>query len=169
MNNNTMTTLVRWLRLPALALGAVLVAVTVWAAPEGDDEAMVVADSGGLISLRTAEISEDNSAAPMKRVPKDRALLDRDYVQQPPLIPHQIRGYELDLKANKCLSCHSWKMAGQTGAPRISPTHFQTREGLTLGDVSPRRYFCVQCHVVQADAKPLIDNDFKPVQALSGQ
>ena len=132
-------------------------------------ELELIGDSGGLTSLRADEVVADNSAEQLKRVPKDRSPLPRDYVHQPPLIPHQIRGYEIDKKANKCLSCHSWKMASQTGATRISPTHFETREGVTLGDVSPRRYFCVQCHVEQADAKPLVDNNFKPVTALSGQ
>ena len=51
--------------------------------------------------------------------------------------------------------------------PKISPTHFETRDGMTLGEVSPRRYFCLQCHVPQADAKPLVNNTFKPVEALN--
>ncbi|WP_175463882.1 nitrate reductase cytochrome c-type subunit, partial [Vibrio cholerae] len=32
--------------------------------------------------------------------------------------------------------------------------------------VSPRRYFCLQCHVPQADAKPLVENDFERVDSL---
>ena len=28
--------------------------------------------------------------------------------------------------------------------------------------MSPRRYFCNQCHVPQSDAKPLVGNTFKP-------
>ena len=30
----------------------------------------------------------------------------RNYPDQPPLIPHAIEGYALDLNANKCLTCH---------------------------------------------------------------
>ena len=52
-------------------------------------------------------------------------------------------------------------------APKISPTRSETRDGMTLGEVSPRRYFCLQCHVPQADAKPLVNNTFKPVEALN--
>jgi cytochrome c-type protein NapB len=37
---------------------------------------------------------------------------------------------------------------------------------MTLGDISPRRYFCMQCHVPQTDAKPLVDNVFTPVESL---
>ena len=31
----------------------------------------------------------------------------RNYPEQPPLIPHQIDGYQVDMNGNKCLSCHS--------------------------------------------------------------
>lgn len=162
-------------RMMVAGVMALLMMGLVWAGNEPSTEVPSTAelelmgDSGGLTSLRGDEVDASNKAEQLKRVPKDRAPLPRDYVHQPPLIPHQIRGYEIDKKANKCLSCHSWKMASQTGATRISPTHFETREGVTLGDVSPRRYFCLQCHVEQADAKPLVTNEFQPVKALSGQ
>jgi cytochrome c-type protein NapB len=42
----------------------------------------------------------------------------------------------------------------------ISVTHFMTREGQMLADVSPRRYFCTMCHVRQADVQPVVGNDF---------
>jgi len=29
-------------------------------------------------------------------------------------------------------------------------------------DIAPQRYNCVQCHVPQANAKPLVANTFKP-------
>ncbi len=123
--------------------------------------------NGGLESLRgSAELNEERSAEMLKQIPKDRSLIDRNYVHQPPLIPHDIRGYRVDINSNKCLSCHGWKFAGEVGATKISPTHFETREGITLSDVSPRRYFCLQCHVPQADAKPLVANEFVPVEAL---
>ncbi|MFT7432120.1 MAG: cytochrome c-type protein NapB, partial [Colwellia sp.] len=62
--------------------------------------------------------------------------------------------------------CHGWKYARETGATKISLTHFETRDGKTLSDVSPRRYFCSKCHVTQADAPELVDNLFKPVESL---
>ena len=52
------------------------------------------------------------------------------------------------------------------GATKISPTHFETRDGMTLSDVSPRRYFCLQCHVPQVNASPLVDNTFDPVESI---
>ena len=87
---------------------------------------------------------------------KTALLCNSAYVYQPPLIPHQIRHYELSTNANKCLSCHSFKNSRESGATKISVTHYATREGQVLSDVSPRRYFCLQCHVPQVDAKPLV-------------
>ncbi len=139
-------------------------ASSVWSLDEDSD---YIVDNGGVESLRGHEqLADTNKSEPMKRVPRDQQPIDREYIQQPPLIPHTIRGYQVNLNANKCLSCHSFKNAGAMGATKISVTHFETREGTTLSDVSPRRYFCLQCHVTQADAKPLVENNFKPVESL---
>ena len=125
-------------------------------------------DNGGLQSLRgKAELFEQKEAEEMKRVQRDQSPIARDYLHQPPLIPHQIRNYDINTQSNKCLSCHSWKNYRQSGATKISLTHFDTRNGMQLSDVSPRRYFCTQCHVTQADTKPIIENKFKPVDELS--
>lgn len=127
----------------------------------------LTSNSGGVASLRGLyEISETNKSEDLKRVPRDVHPIDRNYVQQPPMVPHTTRGYEVNLNVNKCLSCHSFKNAGEMGATKISVTHFETREGTTLSDVAPRRYFCLQCHVTQADAKPLVENTFMPVDSL---
>lgn len=145
-------------------IAAGIVALTAATAVKASE---LITDNGGVESLRGyQQLSEINKAEPLKRVPRDRLPIDREYVQQPPLIPHTIRGYQVNLNANKCLSCHSFKNAGEMGATKISVTHFVTRDGTTLSDVSPRRYFCLQCHVTQADAKPLVENNFKPVDSL---
>ena len=123
--------------------------------------------NGGQASLRgLTQLDVTNKADAFKPIPRDRGPLVSDYVYQPPLIPHRIRGYEISTNANKCLSCHSFKRARESGATKISVTHYGTREGQVLSDVSPRRYFCLQCHVTQADTALLIDNDFKRVDSL---
>lgn len=128
---------------------------------------LVWADIGGVQSLRGAvELNANNKSEKLKRVPRDRETFERDYLHQPPLIPHQVRGYKVDLNSNKCLSCHSWQNYKKSGATKISFTHFDTRDALQLSDVSPRRYFCHQCHVPQADAKPLVGSQFKSVDSL---
>ncbi|WP_413699209.1 nitrate reductase cytochrome c-type subunit [Psychromonas sp. KJ10-10] len=140
-----------------------LTATSVWSVNAEE----VFSNNGGVESLRgKVEVSTVNQSEAMKIVPRDQQTIDRNYVQQPPLVPHTTRGYQVNLNANKCLSCHSFKNAGTMGATKISVTHYQTREGTTLSDVSPRRYFCLQCHVTQADAKPLVENTFEPVDSL---
>ncbi|WP_042011012.1 nitrate reductase cytochrome c-type subunit [Aeromonas fluvialis] len=128
----------------------------------------IINSTGGIKSERGAtDLATEGVPAPLKNFRKDGDSYDRQYIHQPPLIPHDIRNYEVDNKVNKCLACHSFKNASAMKAPKISPTHFETRDGTTLGEVSPRRYFCLQCHVPQADAKPLVENTFKPVEALN--
>jgi len=48
----------------------------------------------------------------------------------------------------------------------ISITHFMDRDGQILASVTPRRYFCTQCHVTQADIEPLIKNTFEDIDNL---
>lgn len=123
---------------------------------------------GGLESLRGATNIEDTRPTDsFKHFPNDNSTtIDTNYVYQPPLIPHAIRNYEVSMNANKCLACHSWKNAKEMKAPKVSVTHFMNREDQVLADVSPRRYFCLQCHVPQADAKPLVENEFQRVDSL---
>src|SRR5690349_24754451 len=48
----------------------------------------------------------------------------RNYPEQPPLIPHSIEGYQIDLNSNKCLTCHARVRTSESQAPMISVTHF---------------------------------------------
>ena len=122
--------------------------------------------TGGLDSLRgTAQLEDTRPADDFKDFPKDQIVAD-SFVYQPPLIPHSIRNYEVSLNANKCLACHSWKNAKDAGATKISVTHYVNREDAVLADMSPRRYFCLQCHVPQTSATPLVENEFKAVDSL---
>ncbi|WP_306603307.1 nitrate reductase cytochrome c-type subunit [Azonexus sp.] len=147
-------------RLFTAALAAALMATTLIWTP-------VQASDGGLKTLRGAAIQapETESADPFK-VMKDSAPIERDYVQQPPLIPHKTDAYTITMKYNKCMDCHSWTRYKETGATKVSLTHFKTRDGQELSNISPRRYFCQQCHVPQVDAKPLVANKFKPAEGI---
>ena len=120
------------------------------------------------LSLRGATPIDAVNAAPLMRKHYSGEPLPRAYVQQPPLIPHRIRGYHIDRRSNKCLTCHSWTRYRETGATKISPSHFRDREGRELSHVAPRRYFCTQCHVPQAMVDPPVANTFRPVPALGG-
>jgi cytochrome c-type protein NapB len=85
---------------------------------------------------------------------------------QPPTVPHKIDNYQIDTNANKCMSCHSRRRTEESQAPMVSVTHYMDREGNFLADISARRYFCNQCHVVQIDVDPLLDNEFEDIDDL---
>jgi len=114
-------------------------------------------------------LQETNKVYEFKRWQHDSRPIERQFVQQPPIIPHKIEGYQVNLNFNKCLSCHSWSNYKQAEATKISLTHFKDRDGNELSDVSPRRYFCTQCHVPQVDAPALVENEFAPVKSLGNR
>lgn len=114
----------------------------------------------------TTPINAEGQASPMPQPRNSAQQSVRDYPEQPPLIPHSIEGYRIDRSSNKCLSCHARARTGESGAPMLSVTHFMDRDGQVLAAVSPRRYFCTQCHVSQYEVKAPISNDFVDVDSL---
>lgn len=111
--------------------------------------------------------TREQPAPPMQRAVTNDLRVRRNYPDQPPLIPHAIEGYALDLNANKCMSCHARRFTEQSQAPMISVTHYQDRGGNTLGGLAPRRYACLACHVPQTEARPLVENRFTDMDALT--
>jgi nitrate reductase (cytochrome), electron transfer subunit len=108
----------------------------------------------------------NDPASPFARPITDDKRVMRNYPEQPPVIPHSIDNYQLTLRTNRCLDCHRRQYTEASGAPMISVTHFMDRDGQVLADVTPRRYFCTECHVTQTDARPLVPNTFQDM-ALS--
>jgi len=90
----------------------------------------------------------------------------RNYPEQPPVIPHSIEGYEISINANKCLSCHARTRIHESQAPMVSITHFFDRDGQVLASISPRRYFCTECHVPQHNVRPPVENGFVDIDTL---
>ena len=119
-----------------------------------------------LATLRGGAIDREAEPPAIARVENRDLKRRRAYPMQPPTIPHKIDGYQVDLKVNKCLSCHSRRQSQDSQAPMISVTHYQDRDGNFLADVSPRRYFCQQCHVTQTEVAPLLDNQFVDIDEL---
>ena len=105
-------------------------------------------------------------AEPLERYVTDDERQMRAYPEQPPIIPHSIEGYQLSVNTNRCMTCHRREHVQGSGAPMISITHYMTRDGQMLADVSPRRYFCTQCHVPQADTAALIGNTFTDMSEM---
>ncbi|HSD36246.1 MAG TPA: nitrate reductase cytochrome c-type subunit [Rhodocyclaceae bacterium] len=93
----------------------------------------------------------------------------RAYTMQPPTIPHKVDNYRVDKNFNQCMSCHARSRTEETQAIPIGATHYMDRSGNMLAQVSPRRYFCQQCHVPQMDVKPIVSNNFQDVDSVIQQ
>ncbi len=120
---------------------------------------MAIAQTSQLSSLRGANVDDPVHLDQLHRQVEGR--MQRNYRQQPPLIPHSIAQYQIDLRTNQCLGCHDWTNAGERNAPTLSMTHYLDRDGRELDHIAGTRYFCNQCHVPQVDAPPLVDNIFR--------
>ncbi|EGT3572091.1 nitrate reductase cytochrome c-type subunit [Citrobacter amalonaticus] len=129
------------------ALLALVVSGAVWAA-------------NGVDLSQSPEVSGTQEGA--IRMQKEQERMPLNYVNQPPMVPHSVDGYQVTTNTNRCLQCHGVESYRATGAPRISPTHFMDSDGKVLAEVAPRRYFCLQCHVPQTDAPPIVGNTFTP-------
>ena len=114
----------------------------------------------------SADLDETETAPAIAKTVNSDIRQSRNYPEQPPVIPHKIDGYQIDLNANKCMTCHSRKAVEDSQAPMISITHFMSRDGQFLATASPRRYFCTQCHVPATEAKPPIANTFVDVDEV---
>ncbi len=116
--------------------------------------------------------------------------LERAYENAPPLIPHSVEGLlPITKENNQCLGCHMPDVAPSMGATPIPPSHFTNfrpmtqldkeghiiKEGVAINNTSDikivarqetklyqGRFNCSQCHVPQADVKPLVKNTFMP-------
>ena len=128
--------------------------------------ATATADDDLIATLRKAPLAEEPEAEPIPAIENEDIKRARNYPMQPPTIPHTIRNYQVDLYANKCLSCHGRRNTEESQAPMISVTHYMNRDAQFLAEISPRRYFCTQCHVPQHIVKPMIDNDYQDVGDL---
>lgn len=127
----------------------------------------ILANNNEIATLRgTTSIDIQKKTGDIPKIVNSDIKQARSYPMQPPLIPHKIRNYEVNLNSNKCMSCHSRQRTEESQAPMVSVTHFMDRDGNFLAEVSPRRYFCNQCHVTQSDAKPLVENTFVDMHTL---
>lgn len=113
-----------------------------------------------------APLDQEPKAPRMPTVENFDVKRGRAYTSQPPTIPHAIDRYEITRNVNYCMYCHSRVRNEEFGAPMVSATHYMDRDHDFLAEISPRRYFCTQCHVVQTDAALRVDNRFVDVYEL---
>lgn len=120
-------------------------------------------DAAQPVDPQRKELALDGgSAAPMKhRVDVVPGGIDRSYLGQPPMIPHEIEKYEITLGVNGCLKCHSEATYQAEKTKRTPDSHYLDRDGNKLEHLSNRRYFCTQCHAPQLSGAPLVENRFE--------
>lgn len=122
--------------------------------------------------MRGADVTAVDQAPEAKKYlggkPGGQEKVARTFNSQPPVIPHAVENFdEITLEENQCLTCHSTANYQKKKAPKIGDSHFRDREGKVLPETSALRHNCVQCHVPQVDAPPLVENDFKGEVAAS--
>ncbi len=127
---------------------------------------LVVAQDAVTTLRGGVEISADSPPPKLNKWIHDVEPIRRQYVQQPPLIPHKVDGYKMNKKFNKCLTCHSWSNYKASGATKVGQSHFLAYDGTEKSNVAGRRYFCLQCHVPQKQVDPLVGNSFRPIEIL---
>lgn len=132
----------------ALAIGLAIPASTV-----GADE--ISSLRGGLA------LPEAKSPPPVYKQKIKEDMFKRTFKTQPPLVPHKVDKYKINLKTNKCVNCHGKADYKEEEAPMIGKSHYMGDDGKEMEQIHMSRYFCTQCHVPQADAKPLVANTFK--------
>lgn len=120
-----------------------------------------IAVSAEVQSLRGDELTTMAKKSEKLKLMEVKGGIKRSYKLQPPMVPHKVDEYEVNLKTNGCLACHSEKTFEEKKSPKIGDSHYENRDGKVLETLSSRRYFCNQCHAPQLDAKPLVQNNFQ--------
>ena len=139
------------------------------AAPQVELEAQAepLVPGPGMDAMRRGiALQTEGEPLPIARVDNRDLRRERAYPMQPPTIPHAIDNYQLDRNVNKCMDCHSRAAADEFQAVPVSVTHYMDRDGNFLAAISPRRYFCTACHVVQHEAPVLVASEFVDVDTL---
>ncbi|CCB79417.1 nitrate reductase cytochrome c550-type subunit [Helicobacter bizzozeronii CIII-1] len=124
------------------------------------------------IGLRKAPLEDEkdlrlHSYEYHKLPPGESKRFERAYENAPPMIPHDVTGLlPITKDNNQCLGCHMPDVASTVGATPVPKSHFfdfRHDRPAKEGSISDARFNCTQCHAPQANAKPLVKNNFKPV------
>jgi len=148
-----------------LALGTLFFAVT----------ALAVAQTTGTkdvdLGLSKTSVFDEPTPQPFEyndAFPGSSKILPRAYPGAPPQIPHNIDSFKPITAANNaCLGCHDKpETIGKKGGKNLPPmplSHYTATKGKSKQaqrKVSGARFLCTQCHVPQAQVKPLVGNSF---------
>lgn len=120
----------------------------------------------GVKSMRGDDVAASDKVSAEKtyagKKPGLQQKIARTYAQQPPLVPHAVENFdEITLEENQCMTCHGAEVYEKKKAPKVGDSHFiNPATGQKLAGLSQARHSCVQCHVPQVDAPPLVENTF---------
>lgn len=120
-----------------------------------------VGQATDLVSERGSAIEAPSPEPEKRKVEVVQGGFDRSWDTQPPMIPHDIEKYEISLRLNGCLKCHSEATAEKEKTKPTPKSHFLDRDGNQMEQLSSRRYFCTQCHAPQLSGAPLVENTFE--------
>lgn len=117
-------------------------------------------------SMRGIDVAAQDQPPEVKpyvgKRPGTETPIARTFSAQPPVIPHAVDNFdEINLETNQCMDCHSAATHKKKKAPVVGLSHFIDRDGKKHVEATGSRYNCVQCHVPQVDAPPLVENTFK--------
>jgi len=90
--------------------------------------------------------------------PGTSELLPREYLDAPPLVPHDVTEFEITKEANACLSCHETGVSLSDGhvATKIPRSHYtDIPTGIVSDTLHNLRYNCRICHLPQSTEAPL--------------
>lgn len=124
--------------------------------------------SADVMSLRghnvfDAEIVDGNATKEyVGDKPGKQKVYARAWHSAPPQVSHTMENMVMTPKKNTCLECHDRETYEMAEAPVMGDSHYRnTREGKDLDKMYQGRFNCVQCHVGQVDAAPLVANTFQ--------
>lgn len=106
-------------------------------------------------SLETGHPGMNVYSAP---APGQSTVLPREYPGAPPLVPHDISGFDITKDANACLACHSDGISFGEGhvATKIPPSHYTSQStGEETTELQGLRYNCNICHIPQSEEQSL--------------
>jgi cytochrome c-type protein NapB len=98
------------------ALAAAIILVPALLSAQGTEPAEITR-----VPFRPPVMFTDEPSAPPipADVTNDRRVA-RNYPEQPPVIPHNVRDYQINLNTNRCLTCHSRQFSEAVQAPMMS-------------------------------------------------
>jgi cytochrome c-type protein NapB len=125
-------------------------------------------DSLGLSKTSVFDAPVPDAFAYSDAFPGTSERLPLAYPGAPPQIPHEIDQFlPVTRASNKCLVCHNQpqfreqkELVLATPMPASHYTDLREDPGKVTQNLIGARYVCNQCHVPQAEVKPLVENTF---------